>query len=90
LYVNAINFQINLATSLAVCTTAPTYDVVLTIIYNGVAVGDLTFPTGLLAGVFTLPTAFVTAPGDLLAMVAPDTIDPTLAGLTFTVAGIVA
>jgi hypothetical protein len=89
LFVNAIAFPLDFAGSLAICTTAPTYDAVFAISYNGNTVGDLVFAAGALTGVFTLGAAITTVPGDLLSMLAPNPVDPTLADLVYTLSGTV-
>lgn len=73
----AITFPINLTGSVAVCVTAPSTDVSMPILQNGVQIGSIDWATGTTSATFTFSSAVTFASGDFLDIIAPSPLDAT-------------
>ena len=67
--------------------TAATTEAVCTILQNGASVGSITFAASSQDAAFSLAGGLACVPGDRLELVAPATLDATLAGRAFTLIG---
>ena len=68
--------------------TAATATAIFTIQKNGTNVGTMAFAPSATAATFTMNSATVFNPGDVLTVLAPGAPDPTLADLAWTIMGI--
>ena len=70
------------------CDTAPTNDLTITIMRNGVTVGTATIPATEKVGTVTISGAFTMSSGDVLEHWLPATPDPTAANINLILAGL--
>lgn len=87
-YLAARNFyiQANAPLTRASLRVAPAADLTLPIYKNDDEIGDITFPASVTAGVITFPSQVTFAAGDVLSVMAPDTVDANAKDLRLTVA----
>jgi hypothetical protein len=87
----ALTLPKGLAGSYAYCDVAPTADVVCPInrVSGGVVtqIGSVTFLAGTTIGAFAFDSDVTTLPGDVIAILAPATVDASFAGPAFGLAG---
>jgi hypothetical protein len=86
-FARAVSFPAALAGSVAIAKTAATAQTDFDIQKNGVSVGTVRFAAGATSATFIAASAFATAAGDRLSIVAPATADTTLADVGFVLAG---
>jgi hypothetical protein len=82
-----ISFPSGLAGSYVGCLNAPTNNFTITIVRTGLTVGTMTIAAGQTTGTFSFNTLVTTVPGDAWDFIAPVTVDPTIAGIYFTISG---
>jgi hypothetical protein len=83
----SVRFAANMVPSTAACGVAPTGSVVFSIQKNGIQFATVTFSSSTTTGVYssTLGSTFVA--GDILTIVAPVTVDSTMANIGFLLSG---
>lgn len=84
----AFSFEVNVPGSQASAGTGATATSTFLIRKNGTQVGTVTFAAGNTVGTVAVPTQTSFTPGDVLTIVAPGTVDSTLADVSFTISGI--
>lgn len=73
--------------SLGGAVVAPTGNVTMNILKNGVSVGSMNIAAGSTTATFTLASPLTFSSGDRFKMLAPTSVDATLAGITWTLVG---
>lgn len=84
----AVRFPSGLSNSRGVSGVAATGSTVFSLKKNGTEFGTMTFGVGATTATFSAASNTDFAAGDILTVVAPATVDDTLEGLGFSVAGI--
>jgi hypothetical protein len=86
--VGLVTVPAGLTGSRGTAATAATATAIFTIQKNGTNVGTMAFAPSATAATFTMNSATVFNPGDVLTVLAPAAPDPTLADLAWTIMGI--
>jgi hypothetical protein len=85
--VASISLPVTLAGSAGGCISAPTSAWSAALLQNGVSIGSLNIAAGATTMTFTFTVAVTLNPGDLFDIIAPATVDPTIAGVYVSIAG---